>query len=224
MVGGSTISIAGLALALAGPTEVQLDDRDIRLQDVAERVALAASAEPNPIIARIPRGADRVELDEETARQLVRNQFPLGQIELNFDDRVILLAPSATPVRSMGQCFTTRSTIAEGAYVFAADLELAECDSAHASKAVGYDRGAAAPFAISEIPAGTYLGPIRPAREDRVAKDEEVLFVTGSNGVTIARSAETLQAGREGSNVFIRTTDGDVFAVPFSNISQDKTP
>ncbi|WP_298303631.1 hypothetical protein [uncultured Erythrobacter sp.] len=218
MVIGLT-SLALMAIADV-PTEVHLQDRHVRLSDLA----VITTGHNDPIIAQVPRGSSRLELDQNAAHQLIRNRLPMAAVTLAFKNSVVLVAPAASTLRRPSQCFVASNPIAEGEFVTASLVAEAPCENGGAAEIVGYDRQALAPVARQTIASGTYLGPIRPAREQRLAKGKEVLLVTGAGPVTITRTVTTMQTAREGSNVFIRTSDGEVFPAPVSHIVevQDK--
>jgi flagella basal body P-ring formation protein FlgA len=215
----AALVIAALVQASAAAAEVQLTDREIRLDDLAVAARGAADNMQNPIVARIPAGASRVEIDAETARRLIRNRIPAARFVLGFDDRIVFLAPQA--VARTGVCYAAARSVPEGQIITAADVEPAPCGPRERVEAVAHDREALAPYARRSIAAAEYLGQIRPARERRIARNREVTLVTGGPGVAVARSVTTLQPGREGEMVFIRTADGAVFAVPLSNLAED---
>ena len=213
-------SLALLTVAASSPAEVQLQDRDIRLSDLA----VIEIGSNDPILARMPRGKNRLEIDEASANRMIRNRIPTARFELTFDGSVILNAPPQITKRVVGQCFAAATRIAKGEFISAALVEPAPCETETNTSLIGYDRDARAPAASKDIAAGTYLGSVRPITDKRIPKDENVLLVTGAGPVTITRSVTTLQAGREGRNVAIRTQDGEVFVAPFSHLAEDTTP
>lgn len=213
-------SLALMTAAAGSPVAVQLQDREIRLSDLA----VVEIGGDNPIVARMPRGKNRLEIDEANASRMIRNRIPSARFELAFDGSVVLTAPSTTTSRFAGQCFAAAARIAKGEFISTALVEPAPCEMETKSSLIEYDRDALAPAASKEIAAGTYLGTVRPITDKRIPKDENVLLVTGAGPVTITRSVTTVQAGREGRNVAIRTQDGEVFIAPFSHLAEDTTP
>lgn len=224
MLGGAAIIFAGVALASADPLEAPLPDRNVRLLDLAEKPDAPIGEMRNPIVAKVPRDAQSVEFEEETALRLVRNRLPGFEPKLKFTDRIVLTAPQRIAKRSAGACFAARQMIPEGHFITDADVEARSCTDDAISENLGYDRDAQAAYATGQVPAHAYLGPVRPACSQRIAKDQKVQLTTGTGAVQITRTATTLQAGRQGKNVFVRTSDGTVFAVPFSHIIEDKNP
>ncbi|MEM1051296.1 MAG: hypothetical protein AAGI28_04300 [Pseudomonadota bacterium] len=211
-------SMALIAAAASGPAAVQLEDRQIRLSDLA----IVEGGTEDAVIARMPRGTSKLQLDADSAQRLIRNRLPLTSVELNFEDNLILVAPTETSSRQAGDCFAASSPIAKGDFIFASAVEHASCEGASKPDIVGYDREARAFVAKDSVVSGTYLGPIRPASRRHIAKGEDVLLVTGAGPVTITRSVITVQTARENRNVFIRTNDGNVFPVPVSHILEDQ--
>lgn len=214
------IGLASLALltATSAPSEVQLTDRDIRLNDLA----IVDPDGQNPVIARLPKGTNQLELDAKSARRLIRNRLPAARAQLSFVDSVTFVAPPSVPIRRTGRCFVAAERIAKGEFITAALVEEAACDTESSRAQIGYDRDASAPIAAEDIAAGANLGPVRPVAANRITKGANVQLVTGTGPVTISRSATTLQPAREGRNVFIRTSDGEVFPVPVSHIEEDQ--
>lgn len=224
MVAPFIIDFASLAL-LAGTSsgdlaQLQLQDRNIRLSDL---VAVGTS-DGNPVIARVPRGTNTLELSEADARRIIRNRLPLAQVDLAFEDSITLVAPPPASTLRTGKCFVAESPIGKDEFITAALVTQAPCESGKRETNVGYDREARVPIAGDDIEAGEYLGAVRPVIEGRIAKGREVQLVTGAGPVTISRSVTTVQTAREGSNVFIRTNDGEVFPAPVSHIVEDKAP
>jgi len=231
VVAHMTIGFASLVLltAASGAAEdVQLQDRLVRLSDLA----VTAPGQANPVIARVPRTTSRIEFDEETARRMIRNRIPMAEVELAFEGTISLIAAPPASARRSGQCFVAKTRIVKGQFISASLTKSVPCEDVgkgadHTERALGpiaYDREARAPAASRDIAAGTYLGPVRPITDTRIAKDANVLLVTGAGPVTITRSVTTMQAGREGRNVVIRTFDGEVFTAPFSHLTEDITP
>lgn len=226
-----TIGFASLVLLMAASgaaEDVQLQDRLVRLSDLA----VTAPGQANPVIAQVPRTTNRIEVDEDTARRMIRNRIPMTEVELAFEGSIALVAAPPASARRMGHCFAANTRIAKGQFISASLTKSVPCeefgedtgDSERAPEPVAYDREARAPAASRDIAAGTYLGPVRPITDKRIAKDANVLLVTGAGPVTITRSVTTMQAGREGRSVVIRTFDGEVFTAPFSHLTEDITP
>jgi flagella basal body P-ring formation protein FlgA len=213
-------SLALIAAAAATPVEVQLQDRNIRLSDLA----VVEGGSDNPVIAKVPRGTNRLEIDEASARRLIRNRMPMARIKLAFEGSLTISAPTQTVARHIGQCFVAATMISKGEFISNSLVDPTPCEGEVTPLLIGYDRDAQAPAASQEIASGTYLGTVRPITDRRIAKDESVQLVTGAGPVTITRSVTTVQAGREGRNVAIRTQDGEVFVVPFSHLAEDLTP
>ncbi|MEP1422320.1 MAG: hypothetical protein ABJK59_11175 [Erythrobacter sp.] len=214
------IEIASLVLLVAAsgtPAEVQLQSRDVHLSDLA----VVSDGQSNPVIARVPRGTIRLALDEDQARRLIRNRLPMNHVELRFEESVTLVAPTHASMRHLGTCFAAANRVVKGQFISASLVEPTTCEGRRSNAKVGYDRDARAPVATDEIAAGTYLGPISPITDRRIAKDADVLLTIDAGPVTITRSVTTLQAGQEGRNVVIQTVDGKVFTVPVSHLSED---
>lgn len=224
MLGGIAIIFFAAALAPTAPIEAPLLDRHVRLLDLAQAPEAPGVEQPNPILAKLPRDAHRVEFDEETALRLVRNRMPGYEPKLKFADRIVLIAPPSVAKRRVGECFAATEKISKGRFVTHADVEKRSCTDETVSANLRYDRDAGAVYTTGDVPAGAYLGLIRPARSQRIAKGQKVHLTTGTRAVRIIRTATTLQAGRQHNNVFIRTSDGTVFAVPFSHITEDENP
>lgn len=205
--------------------EVELRSRDIRLSDLA----VVADGAADPIVARLPRGANRLDLTAHAAKRIIRHRLPMQRTVLSFEDTITLrAAPDASATRS-GDCFAATTRFAKGEFISAMRVEKAPCqiasDKSEEEKAlIGYDRDARAPVAQKDVPRGAYLGAIRPITDRRLAKNAEALLVTGTRAVTITRSVTTMQAGREGRSVLVRTLDGEFFTVPVSHLSEDLAP
>ncbi len=212
------LAALSLTTEAAVEAEVQLRDRDIRLQDLAEIGIGSDGAQANPVIARIPQGARQIGIDEETALRLIRSRVPAARPRLIFNDRIVLKAPPAVSLSST--CFAAAATIEPGQFIAFNDVMSVPCDD-QKPVALGYDRRASASFALGRIASGSHLGPIRPIAGRRIAAKRQITLKTGSGGVEITREVITLQSGREGRMVFVQTHEGDVFPVPVSRLEQE---
>jgi len=210
--------IASQLLCAAPPVVTELDRRTIHLADLAEMVSPAPANAAPIVIAHIPAGSTRVEIDEAAARRLIANRVPNARFELRFEDKIVFSAPPAKVKHAT--CFAAAHNIASGSIISKSDVTQAQCSSEPVASALSFDRQAQAPIAAQEIFAGSYLGPISPASDAQLARGANVVLVTGGNGVRVSRSVSTLQAGRAGQMVFVLTMDGQVFAVPFENLEE----
>ena len=112
-----------------------------------------------------------------------------------------------------GQCYATARDVAAGAALAAADLTAVPCRRA-GRPPLRYDVAARAPVALTALPSGTYLGPVVPGVEAQIPAGAELTLRSTAGVVTIERRVTAMQPGRSGGKVFVRDSEGKVFAVP----------
>ena len=95
----------------------------------------------------------------------------------------------------------------------AADLTAVPCKRA-GRPPLRYDVAARAPVALTALPSGTYLGPVVPGVEAQIPAGAELTLRSTAGVVTIERRVTAMQPGRSGGKVFVRDSEGKVFAVP----------
>lgn len=112
-----------------------------------------------------------------------------------------------------GQCYATARGVAAGEALVAADLTPVPCKRA-ARAPLRYDAAARAPVATAALPPGTYLGRVVPGAEAQIPVGTELTLRSSAGVVTIERRVTSMQPGRSGGRVFVRDSEGKVFAVP----------
>lgn len=205
----SLIAAEPAAAALSDVPTIELRDDALRVGDLAR-----ASDHGDMIIARLPGGVSHVTLTEERQRALLRNRLPGTSLSLRH--RGIIRVERGEVGRSRvgltGPCFALRANVVDGDYLSREDVEEVSCNGAPGDARVRYDAAAAAPFARTAIPAGAYLGRIRLPEQAPLAAGKPLLLRSTIGPVTVERQVTSLQAGREGRRVFVRTEDGELLA------------
>lgn len=201
------ITLAGPATDAAPPRDVALPDRSIRAGDLA-----TVPGHERAVVGTLPSGSDSVVVSPEAARRLIANRLPGARFALRHSGDLRLTAPAAA--RRARSCFRTVADVRPGEVLRAELVEAAECGSGPVAPGLAYDRARQAPVARDGIPAGAYLGAVRPVADDGVAAGSRMAFVTGEGPVLIEREVVALQPGRTGGRIFARTADGEVIAAP----------
>lgn len=190
-------------------TTIKLRDEAIRVGDLAH-----ASVYRDLVVARLPRGVSHMALTEAQRRALLRNRVPGVSLALRHRGVLRVNGGAATrPARATrGTCFALRADVADGAYLSREDVEQADCRAAAGDARVRYDAGAAAPVARYALPAGTYLGRVRVPEQRPLAAGVPLLLRTVVGPVIVEREVTSLQPGRAGRRLFVRTEDGKMLA------------
>jgi hypothetical protein len=118
---------------------------------------------------------------------------------------------------SLGQgCFAAARDVPAEAPLAAADLVAVACRADAPRAPLRYDRAGGVPVAAVAIATGTYLGHVAPLADGRVAKGETLTLRSSAGPVTIERAVVAMQPGRSGGRVFVRDSEGKVFAAPLA--------
>lgn len=208
------LSSATAAPAESAPHRVDLDERTIRVADIARPDSGLSGSLGDRAVATIPEGVDTVSLSEARRRELLRRHFPLAAADLRHDGEVVFHAPRARERVNSPTCLALREPVAAGEYIGREDVEPTSCDAASAAAPVRYDRDVRALRAAADLEPGAYLGALDVRSPGPLAAGTTLTLVSRSGPVELTRDARLLQAGRPGDSAFVRTPDGDVFAVP----------
>jgi hypothetical protein len=113
-------------------------------------------------------------------------------------------------------CFAAVHDLPVGAPVGAGDLAPVACQSGAKRAPLRYDRAGGVPVTETAVAAGAYLGHVAPVAEGRVAKGDTLTLHSSAGPVTIERAVVAMQPGRSGGRVFVRDSEGKVFAAPLA--------
>ena len=120
-------------------------------------------------------------------------------------------------IASLGPgCFAAARDLPAGASLAATDLAPVDCRADAPRAPLRYDRSGGVPVTAAAVAAGTYLGHVVPLAEGRVAKGEALTLRSTAGPVTIERAVVAMQPGRSGGRVFVRDSEGKVFAAPLA--------
>lgn len=186
-------------------THIALRDDALRITDIA-----IASPGDDQVIARLPNRATGLSLTEEQRRNLLRNRVPGGQFRLRHAGPVwIDRGPVKRPAHRLGgPCYAARTDLAAGSYLDRDAVAEVECKTQAGDRRVGYDTGAGVAIVRSPIAAATYLGRLRLGDRAPIAAGKPMVLRTSIGPVIVERSVTTLQPGRHGDRMFVRTDDG----------------
>ncbi|PTS90571.1 hypothetical protein DBR17_01215 [Sphingomonas sp. HMWF008] len=187
---------------------ILLSSRSIRLADV---MPAARGEARTRILAVLPAGRDRIILSRAAIYALVRRALPGTTIERAHAGSIafVLRSPSER-VKASPLCSALNNSVAAGAAVDAALVTRVTCTNAQPAP-LTFDRPSMLPRATVNLPAGTYLGQLS-VRPTAIGKGQVTSLVSTVGPVRIVRTVTTLQASH-GRRVFVRDSDGQVFAV-----------
>ncbi len=126
-----------------------------------------------------------------------------------------LLAVVAAASSGAG-CFAAARDVPAGVALAPADLVPVACRGAAPRAPLRYDRSRGVPVTIAAVTAGTYLGHILPVTVARIARGDTLTLRSSAGPVTIERAVVAMQPGRSGGRVFVRDSEGKVFAAPLA--------
>lgn len=216
MSGGASLLIAGALCALNEASALELDDRFLRIGDVASLACVVP--ERRAAIGELPIASlDRTRsLTREAMAALVRRRVPaLAALELSgppqapvhIARRPTIAAPAAA------QCYVAATDLDAGAPLAAHTVAPSACDGGFAGAPVRYDRRRGLMRAHQAIAAGEQLGRLAPAPASSAGAGQEMTLLVTLGPVVIERHVETVQPSAGGA-VFVRDADGAVFAAP----------
>lgn len=190
--------------------EIVLADRNIHVGDIAR-----APGFESEVVGVLSQHSTLVELDECSARRMLRNRFPALEFVLRFDGRVRLSHPSPSQVRG-GSCFGASVDLAIGETITASNVVEIECPSERTVAALGYDAASGSPYARGFIPAGTNLGALRLNGVEVVPEGKAMTLRFAAGPIIVERDVASLQPGVPGGRVFVKTEDGKVISARLS--------
>lgn len=210
----ASIFLLALLAAAAKPDAetgipITLRDDALRIADIA-----IAPSGGDRIIARLPSRVADIVLTEEQRHSLLRSRVPGGQFRLRHAGlvRVERGAAQSPAHRLGGPCYTARTDLPAGTYLDRDAVTEAACKAEGGDRRLGYDAGAGAAMVRGTIPAGTYLGRLRPDDRAPIASGKTMVLRTRIGPVTVERTVTSLQPGRHGKRLFVRTGDGKLLA------------
>ncbi len=113
-------------------------------------------------------------------------------------------------------CFAAARDLQAGAALSAADLSPVACQPDAPRAPLRYDRGSEVPVTLAAVSAGAYLGHVLPLADLSVKKGDRLTLRSIAGPVTIERTVVAMQSGRSGGRVFVRDSEGKVFAAPLA--------
>ena len=221
MLVSMAIVVAGAAAATGialsdGPVSIRetvmLEAPLLRVGDlIVERGRLSPDV-AQLVAARLP---DRgyYELPAETAAALVRRRVP-GLIVSVPDHAVritIGVAPGKAPVR---QCNRAARALAPGTVLRQTDVTPARCGADAVTASLSYRGGYV--IVRDAIGQGEQLGTLPPLDAAGVDAGAELTLRARSGAMVVEREVTAVQPGRSGGQIFVRSADGAIFAVPLA--------
>lgn len=202
---------------LTAPVEMELSGRELRAGDFATGVP------SDIVIARVPHGIRMLHLGEDARRRLISSRFPGVPFQLRARGPLVLRLSGQTGGKK-ARCLRAVRAIAPGEAIVAADAEKVDCPADGSRASLRIDRTTGSVLASAPIMAGEHLGPIRLPGQAQVSAGAQMRFRTVSGPVSIEREVVTLQTGRVGRPVFVRTADGQVIAAPLLGVAIRERP
>lgn len=186
-------------------TVVDLSGASIRLGDVARRTRGSTAAIE---IARLPIGRSSFTLSRAALTALARRSAP-GFDAGKLPDRITFRRTRPAP--AVATCLVASGTIGAGDAIGPDRVGPGPCVGPTSS--VRYDAAAGTLVATVPIAAGWPVGGALPRSAPAVSRGDALTLVSRSGPVTVERSVAALQPGRSGGRVFVRSVEGQVFAV-----------
>lgn len=199
--------------------QVTLADRHIRVRDLAVLPPHQRTGPGALIAATVPAGQPYMELGAERRALLLRRRVPGQTLRPLLGGAIRFVVPGegamAEDGRAGRECFALRQNLAAGAYAAGGALAPTVCQRGTRAKLpLHYDRAAGAAIALQPLPAGTYLGPLATQRTNPVESGRAMTLAITEGPVRIERQVHTVQSGRTGGALFVRTSDGALLAAP----------
>ena len=195
----------------ATPPTIVVKDGVVRLSDL---VRIADDRAGALVVARLPRNTGQVEWSEAARLQLVKNSAPGLTMQLRHTGPLRVVTKSGDQRVRRGACFTAIADIEAGRHIVDADVGFAPCNGEIPAAGLGYDRDLGAPMARTAIDAGAYLGAIRPLLAEPATAGQELTLRVADGPIIIERNVVAAQGARVGSNIFVRTDDGEILSQP----------
>jgi hypothetical protein len=129
---------------------------------------------------------------------------------------VVMSAGAANAAQDEG-CLVAISAQAKDSWFDSTAFDAVPCGSAHLTPAFRYDRFGGAPRLSRPVAAGEVVRSVVSAGAIRPGTPLHLTVAAGT--IRIQRDVWAVQAARTGQALFVRTRDGDVFAVPFTSVS-----
>lgn len=225
---GLVAGAPGATCALKPADSIVTANHQIKIGDVVEldcivekdRTRIADLA-----IAALPKGQSEVELDRSVVKALLRRRVPRLDFPAGPDDSDAIafksFAADHSPV--VPTCQQARRAIPAGKIVVADDLEEIDC-TAHApiAAALTLDRTYRVVRAVRHISPGDVIGRLVPPHMAYEISEPVSLSIRVGQ-VRIERTVETAQPGVAGRDIFVKDSDGAVFAVPtLADVREDE--
>lgn len=212
------ISANGAPCALKPVDSVVATDREIRVGDVVEMDCVEAKQRERIAaltIAVLPPRKAQIELERSTVKALVRRRVPGLDLQPEPTDAetLTLEGPAPSPQAVAATCHRALRVIPAGRIIVAGDLESTICEHAAPASMLSFDRTHRVVRAAREIASGDFVGRLS-APLTAYDASEPVSIAVAVGPVRIERTAEVVQPGIGGRDVFVRDSEGAIFAVP----------
>jgi hypothetical protein len=203
--------------------EVTVRTPVLTVGDLLPRAGLPADMRARTVL-RLPMG-DHWVFDGAALAGLVRRRVPgLRTVELEGVPSVSVRLIGDRPARPGPRCFETAVPVATGQAVGANDLNAIACLDRTASVHLRFDRANGLAVASAALPAQTYLGAVAPLRTADIASGTPLTLRSTAGPAIVERKVTAMQPGRNGARMFVRDTDGAVFAVPLAMAQSEGSP
>lgn len=205
----------GMAMA-AEP--IVLEGREIRVMDLARLDEVERARFGGLVVATIPAGRSRLDLDSARRAALLRRRVPGRDWPLLSPGVVRFQAGAhgraAAGTRGARGCFMLRQDVHAGDYLGAEDVLPAPCRDRTQIAALRFDRRVNAPLACAHLSAGAYLGRMAVRGQAIVSAGSRLRLVTRDGPVTVERRVRAMQPARMGRNLFVRGEEesGPIFS------------
>lgn len=124
----------------------------------------------------------------------------------------VIAAPAHPSLASAG-CARARHAISRGSIIGAEDLTAAECSDAHPASPFIYDDAVRAVRTARMLNEGDLVPALPRSILPQVVPGQPIRMAVQVGAVTLNRTVYALQPGHPGERLFVRASDGHVFAI-----------
>jgi hypothetical protein len=212
--------------ALAYADVVDLDDRNVRIRDIATLECVPPEkreALGNLVVGRLHADADHVRLHADDLVELIRLRAPGLELVGDSEHRLtVRLDGKASRPATTPSCWMTARRIPAGSPISREDLVATTCAPSNSTAGLVYDRYNGMLRAKSDLPEGAYAGRLSVTTKIFVDAGDELLLAAELGSVRIERRVWAMQPAPGGGEIFVRDEAGVIFSAPVLHSSREE--